>query len=173
MRINTDNTVVGLRDVRSNVSYTTKTRVSRGGNDEIDPEDIIYGEYTNDNGEFIDIIYLDGDILRTFSGDVTAHPVIDELKILLRDDKQFYVILIKEVKAGFAFKRMDINEIKVTSVVSSNPPSCIWTMRFADKNIRTIETDYQSYFTYGNTIRPKSMINTDILDRVLPKSNKR
>lgn len=162
------------RVAKSFPSYKTKTRVSRGGIDDIDPEDIVYGEYANDDGEqygeYIDLIYLDGDILRTFSGYVNSHhPVIEELRTILRDDKKYFIIPIKEVKAGFAFNRTDIVDIKVSSVISGYPASCIWTMRFEDGNIRTLEIDYQSYFTYGNTIRPKSMTNVDILDTVFPK----
>lgn len=173
MRTHSDIPVEKVQVISPKVSYRTKTCASRGGIDDINPEDIIYGEYTNDNGEFIDLIYLDGDILRTFSGDVSSHPVMDELKILLRDDKQFYVVLINEVKAGFAFKRNDIQNIKVTSVVSSGPPSCVWVLRFENGNDRTLETDYQSYFAYGNTIRPRSITNADILDRVLPKHGRK
>jgi len=159
------------------ISRMTKTRVSRGDIDDINPEDVVYGEYTNDRGEqygeYIDLIYLDGDILRTFSGGVSYdNPVLKELHILLKDDKKFYVIRIKEVKAGCAFKRTDIEDIKVTSVVSSGPPSCVWEMRFETGVIRSIETNYQSYFTYGNTNRPKSMTNAIILDKVFSGSNR-
>ena len=174
MKISTSKPVHTLQTARLFVTTTPKTRSSRGGIDEINPEDIIYGEYSNDNGErygeYIDLIYLDGDILRTFSDNVnSAHHVIDELSILLRDDKKFYVVLIKELKAGLAFKRNDIQDIKVTSVVSSNPPSCVWAMQFENGTIRTLETDYQSYFAYGSTVRPKSMTNEDILNKVFPK----
>lgn len=156
------------------------TRVSRGGLDEIDPEDIVYGEYAGDHknlGNWIDLVYLDGDILRTFSGSVSSHhPVIEELKILLRVEDTFYLIPIKEVPLGFAFKRTDIVDIKVSSLIKGNAehePSCVWTMHFRDGNTRTLEVGYQSYFAYGNIIRPKSMTNVSILDKVFSDSNKR
>lgn len=160
------------------ISRMTKTRVSRGDIDDINPDDVVYGEYTNDRGEkygeYIDLIYLDGDILRTFSGSVSYdNPVLKELHIILRDDKKFYVVRIKEVKAGFAFKRNDIRDIRVTSVISSAPPSCVWVMKFETGSSRSIETNYQSYFTYGNTNRPKSTTNAIILDKVFPGSNRK
>jgi hypothetical protein len=171
-----DNSIQSKQVIRSARRYTTNPRISRGGIDEIDPEDIIYGELTNNGndeyGVYVDLIYLDGDILRTFSGYVShKERVITELKILLKDDKKFYLILIKEVKAGFAFKRSDIETIKMASVISEGPPSCVWSIRFDTGIVRALETDYQSYFTYGNTVRPNSMTNEYILDRVLPVSN--
>jgi hypothetical protein len=177
MKVDLATPAVKTRFIVSATKYTTKTRISRGGIDEIDPEDIIYGELTNNGndeyGVYVDLIYLEGDILRTFSGYVShKERVIRELKILLKDDKKFYLILIKEVKAGFAFKRSDIESIKMESVISEGPPSCIWSLRFDTGITRTLETDYQSYFTYGNTVRPNSMTNEYILGRVLSKSDK-
>lgn len=152
------------------------SRVSRGGLDEINPEDVIHGEYSNDHGEnygeYIDLVYLDGDILRTFSGAVpSGHPILEELKVLLRDDKKFYLVPIKEVSAGFAFKRTDIVRITVSSLIQGNDnhlPSCIWTVNFKDESVRTLETQYQSYFAYGATTRPRSMTNVDVLEKVFP-----
>ncbi|MNR34260.1 hypothetical protein D3C85_1520120 [compost metagenome] len=83
------------------------------------------------------------------------------------------MIRIKEVKAGYAFKRNDIVDIKVASVLSGSPPSCIWTMKFDAGNTRTLEIDYQAYFTYGSVARPKNMMNADILMRVFPSSDKK
>jgi hypothetical protein len=164
---------------RSQTSVKLRTRsplagISRGGLDEINPEDIIYGEYACDapsrKDEHIDLLYLDGDIIRTFSGKISStHPVIEELKILLRDDKKFYLILIKEVTKGFAFKRTDITDIKTTSLIQGNDrhePSCTWTMRFENGIERSVEVNYQSYFSYGNTVRPRTVTNQYILERV-------
>lgn len=155
------------------------TRVSRGGIDDINPDDIIYGEYSGDHnnlGNWLDLVYLDSDILRTFSGSVsTHHPVIEELKILLRPEDAFYLIPIKEVPQGFAFKRTDIVNIKVTSLIEGNSqhdPSCVWTMHFKDGKTRTLEISYQAYFSYGNTVRPASMSNATILDRVFADNKK-
>ena len=154
--------------------YRTQTRPSRGDLDDIDPEDIIYGEYSNDisGGEYVDLIYIDNDILRTISEPLTRpNPKFDELTTLLRDDDKFYVIEIKEVQYGFAFKRNDIVTIKVTSVMegkTNRPASCTWTITFEDNTSRGIEISYQSYFTYGNTTRPSNMTNSYILDKNLP-----
>jgi hypothetical protein len=144
-----------------------------GGIDDVNPDDIIYGEYAHDYngyGNWIDIVYLHDDMLRTFSGSVSLHhPVIDELKALLREENIIYLIPIKEVPLGFAFKHADIVNIKVTSLIEGNAkhlPSCVWVMHFKDGNTRTLEADYQSYFAYGNTIRPTSMTNASILDKV-------
>lgn len=149
-------------------------RISRGGLDEIDPEDIIYGEFAcdtpNRSDEYIDLLYIDGDILRSFSGYVShTHPVIEELKTLLRDEKRYYLIFIREVTKGFAFKRTDIVDIQTISLLQGNArhvPSCAWTIRFEDDSKRGVEVDYQSYFTYGNTMRPRTMTNQYILERV-------
>lgn len=161
--------------------YQTKRKprafTSRGGLDEINPDDIVYGEYSNDKsknyGEWIDLIYLDGDILRTFSQSVSPiHPVIEELKVILRDDDKFYLVIINEVPNGFAFKRNDIVNIKITSVIEGNSkhdPSCAWTIKFDDGNVRALEVEYQSYFAYGNTNRPQNMTNKYILDKVFSK----
>lgn len=141
--------------------------------DEINPEDIIYGEYSSgkEYGEYIDLIYLDDDILRTFSGGITRpDKTIDELVSLLLDDSKFYLVEIKEVEKGFAFKRNDIVDIKTTSLIEGNSnhePSCTWTIRFEDKATRGIEISFQSYFTYGKTTRPNNMTNAYILDKVL------
>ena len=76
------------------------TRVSRGGLNEINPDDIIYGEYAGgdkNHGNWIDLVYLDDDILRTYSGSVSPpHPIIEELKVLLRDEDIFYLVPVKE-----------------------------------------------------------------------------
>lgn len=153
------------------------TRVSRGGLDEISPEDIIYGEYASgdkEKGAWIDLVYLDDDMLRTHSGPVRSHhPVIEELKILLKAEDAFYVVPIKELQSGFAFKRTDIVDIKVASLIEGNSvhdPSCVWTMRFDGGNTRTLEAEYQAYFAYGNTTRPASMTNASILDKVFAGS---
>ena len=156
------------------------TRVSSGGIDEIDPDDIVYGEYAGDYKDYnnwLDVIYLDDDILRTFSGSVNPHhPVIEELKVILRDEDTFYVVPIRELPLGLAFKRTDIVDIKVTSAIRGNAvhaPSCVWRIQFRDGNTRTLEIEYQAYFAYGNTIRPKSMTNASILDSVfLDNKNK-
>lgn len=157
-----------------------ETRTSRGGLDEINPNDVVYGEYSDDGGKqfgpYIDLVYLDGEILRTYSGSIApSDPVLQELKILLRDDRKFYLVPIKEVGMGFAFKRTDITDIKVSSIISGNSnheASCIWEVTFEDHTTRTLETNYQSYFSYGNTSRPASMINLHILNRAFPKSSK-
>lgn len=163
---------------RPYVRLIPKTRVSRGGLDEINPEDIVYGEYSSDNGkkygEYLDLVYLDGEILRTFSGRVVSpHPVLEELKILLRDDEKFYLIPIKEVESGFAFKRNDITDIKVSSLIPGNhnhEASCVWTVKFEDRNTRALEINYQAYFSYGNTLRPNDTTNIHILEKVFPKT---
>lgn len=150
-----------------------KIRASKGGLDEINPNDVVHGEYAagyKDFGNWIDLVYLDDDVLRTFSGAVDAqHPVIEELKLLLRDEKKFYAVPIKEVSAGIAFKRNDILSIETTSTIQGNVkhgPSCVWSMRFEDGSVRTLEAEYQSYFAYGNTIRPASMTNVSLLKKV-------
>lgn len=167
-----------IRHPKVFTSRATKTRVSRGGLDEINPEDIIYGEYSSgkEYGEYIDLIYLDDDILRTFSGGI-ARPdkTIDELMTLLRDDNKFYLVEIKEVERGLAFKRNDIVDIKTTSLIEGNSnhePSCKWTIRFEDKATRGIEISFQSYFTYGKTTRPSNITNAYILDKVLGVQSK-
>lgn len=153
------------------------TCVSRGGLDEIDPDDIIYGELAtgNEHGTWLEAVYLDNEILRTITAPVSLqHPVIRELNILLRNEDNFYVIPVKEVPLGFAFKRTDILRIEVSSLIkgdSKHAPSCIWKMTFKDNTVRALEADYQSYFAYGNTVRPKSMTNATILDKVLGLSN--
>lgn len=160
---------------RISVRRVTQTRPSRGGIDEINPEDIIYGEYANGAkyGEYVDLIYLDDNILRTVSGRVDRpNKTLDELVILLRDDKKFYLIEVKEVEHGFAFKRNDIVDIKTTSLIQGNSnhePSCTWTITFEDGSRRNIETSFQSYFTYGNVVRPNTMTNAFILERVFGK----
>lgn len=165
--------------IKSTIRRRTATRISRGSLDEINPDDIIYGEYSGDHnnlGNWIDLVYLDVDILRTFSGSISQyHPILEELKILLRAEDMFYLIPIKEIPRGFAFKRMDIVDIKVASLIEGNSehePSCIWTIHFKDGNKRTLEAGYQSYFAYGSTIRPASMTNASILDRVFADNNK-
>lgn len=128
------------------------THTSRGDIDEIDPDDIVYGEYSGDHSNlrnWIDLVYLDGDLLLTFSGPVSPlHQVIQKLQVLLRAEDMFYLIPVKEVPLGFAFKRTDIVDIKSTTLIEGNN------------------------FTYGNTIRPKSMTNVSILDKVFQESNK-
>lgn len=167
-----------IRHPKVFTSRATKTRVSRGGLDEINPEDIVYGEYSSgkEYGEYIDLIYLDDDILRTFSGGITRpDKTIDELMTLLRDDNKFYLVEIKEVERGLAFKRNDIVDIKTTSLIEGNSnhePSCTWTIRFEDKATRGIEISFQSYFTYGKTTRPSNMTNAYILDKVLGMQSK-
>lgn len=83
-----------------------------------------------------------------------------------------YIVPIKEVPSGFAFKRTDIKKIVTTSTIEGNDahvPSCVWTMYFQDGKTRTIEAEYQAYFAYGNTIRPASMNNATVLDGVFGK----
>ncbi len=162
---------VGVKPI---VRSKARTRPSRGGTDEINPEDIIYGEYSNDtHGEYVDLIYVDGEIIRIFSGGlVRPNKTFDELVILLRDDSRFYLVEIKEIDKGFAFKRNDIVSIELNSVIEGNTkhaPSCIWTMQFEDRRAKTIEATFQSYFIYGKTIRPRNMTNQHILDKMLPK----
>lgn len=159
--------------VRPHAMRPPRARASIGGLDEINPDDVVHGEYAagyKDFGNWIDIVYLDDDILRTFSGAVDAqHPVIGELKLLLRDEKKFYAVPIKEVPAGIAFKRADIVAIETTSTIQGNArhgPSCVWSMHFEDGSVRTLEAEYQSYFAYGNTIRPASMTNVSLLEKV-------
>ena len=159
------------------IKLTPGTRISRGDLDEINPEDIIYGEYSSDggkkHGEYLDLLYLDGDVVRTFSGQVISpHPVLENLKILLQNDEKFYLATIKEVPFGVAFKRNDIVNIVVDSLIEGNSkhgPSCVWTLQFEDGSIRTVESNYQSYFAYANTERPASMTNVDVLEKVFPK----
>jgi len=155
-----------------------KPLTSMGGLDEINPDDVVYGEYASgleELGNWIDLVYLDDDILRTFSGSLSSeHPFIQELKILLKAEDLFYVVPIKQLARGLAFKRKDITDIKVTSAQRGNDkrmPSCIWSMHFQDGQTRTLEADYQAYFSYGNTNRPRSMTNATILDRIF--TNKR
>lgn len=155
------------------------TRVSRGGLNEINPDDIIYGEYAGgdkNHGNWIDLVYLDDDILRTYSGSVSPpHSIIEELKVLLRDEDIFYLVPVKELPLGFAFKRMDIVDIKVTSTINgtaNHVPSCVWKIHFKDGSTRTLEAEYQAYFAYGNIIRPTSMTNATILDNVFSENGK-
>lgn len=164
--------------IKTPAKESPRTRASTDGLDEINPDDVVHGEYAagyKDFGNWIDLVYLDDDILRTFSGAVDAqHPVIEELKFLLRDEKRFYAVPIKEVPAGVAFKRNDILEIETTSTIQGNThhgPSCIWSMRFKDESVRTLEAEYQSYFAYGNTVRPASMTNASLLDKVFSDNN--
>lgn len=162
------------------IQHILQTSVSRGGIDDISPEDVVYGEYSGDggkeHGEYLELIYLDDDILRTFSGYVTSsHPLLGELKVLLCDDQKFYLITIVEIPYGLAFKRTDIVDIKVGSVTegdTSHTPSCVWSMKFADGNVRVIENEYQPYFTYGNTQRPNSMTNIHVIEKAFPKDKK-
>lgn len=155
------------------------TRTSLGGIDEISPDDIIYGEYSDGDdsyGAWIELVYLGDDVLRTYSGPVSAnHPVIEKLKLLLRDDKEFYVVAIREMARGFAFKHIDIVDIKVESTIEGNDshaPSCVWMIHFRDGRVRTLETDYESYFAYGNTNRPDTMTNAMVLDKVFAGSDR-
>ena len=166
--------------IKTQVKKPPMTRTSTGGLDEINPDDVVHGEYAagyKDFGNWIDLVYLDDDILRTFSGAVDAqHPVIGELKLLLGDEKKFYAVPIKEVPAGIAYKRTDIVAIETTSTIQGNTqhgPSCIWSMRFGDGSIRTLEAEYQSYFAYGNTVRPASMTNASLLDTVFSDNDDR
>lgn len=178
MDISAQNNQVKPSDITP-VRLQTGTRTSRGGLDEINPDDIVYGEYASGakaDGTWIDLVYLDNEILRTFSGPVSSnHPVIEELKIILRSDDMFYLVPVKELESGFAFKRTDIVNITSSSNIQGNArhlPSCVWTMHFADGKARTVEVAYQSYFTYGNTIRPVSMTNVAILDNVFASDNR-
>ena len=173
----TINKITGDVTIDPTTDRRPTTRVSRGGLDEINPDDIVYGEYAGGDkrhGSWIDLVYLDDDILRTFSGAVSLrHPVIVRLLPLLRDEKLFYVIPVKELPAGAAFKRTDIVAIKASSTIAGtarHAPSCVWTMHLKDRSVRTLEAEYQSYFAYGNTIRPASMTNASILDNVFPSS---
>lgn len=177
MEVNVGKVTGGLY-AKSDIRRHTFTRVSRGGLDEINPDDIVYGEYASgkQHGTWLDAVYLDDDILRTYSGPVRSnHRLIEELKILLRDEDAYYVIPIKEVPSGFAFKRTDIESIEVNSLVGGDDkhvPSCVWKMHFKDGSTRTLEAEYQSYFAYGNIIRPKSMTNVSILDKVFANNTK-
>lgn len=151
------------------------TRVSRGGLDEINPENIVHGEYSDnqdEHGAWLDVVYLDDDILRTHSGKIRPdHPLAEELKILLRDDTRYYAVTIREVTAGFAFKRTDIMDISVSSLMQGTDrhlPSCVWNLQFEDGSLRTLEVEYQSYFAYGNTVRPQNATNIDILAKTFP-----
>lgn len=163
----------------NSLQRSTSTRTFRGGLDEISPDDIVYGEFATGlkQGPWIDVVYLDADILRSFSGPVSLnHRLVNELKILLRDDSAFYVVPIKEVPLGFAFKHTDVVNIAVTSLVEGNgrhAPSCVWKMSFKDGSARTLEAEYQAYFAYGNIIRPKSMSNASVLDKVFDDSLER
>lgn len=131
------------------VKRSPTTRVSRGGFDEIDPEDVVHGEYSDNlegRGAWFDAVYLDGDVLRTCSGEIRPdHPLVDELKILLRDDARYYVVAIREVAADVAFKRTDIVDITVSSLIRATVahlPSCIWNLQFQDSSLRTLEMEY-------------------------------
>lgn len=166
-----------LHFVKSPMVRMPTAHVFRGGIDEINPEDIVHGEYSDYNGKlgaWIDLVYLDDDVLRTFSGAVIPnHPVLEELKVLLRNDKKFYVVPIREVAAGVAFKRTDIINIRIESLIkatANHAPSCIWAMFFEDGSRRVIEAEYQSYFAYGITNRPVGMRNVDVLEKVFGKS---
>ena len=157
----------------SEVIRLPKVRASTGGLDEINPNDVVHGEYAAGNkdfGDWIDLVYLDDDLLRTFSGAIDKrHPVIEELRLLLRDEKKFYVVPIKEISSGIAFKRTDILVIETISTIHGNVrhgPSCVWSIRFEDGSVRTLEAEYQSYFSYANTVRPASMTNVSLLDTV-------
>lgn len=164
-------------------SYTRKspaTRLSRGGLDEINPDDVIYGEYVNGQGKtenYIDLVYLNDEVLRAYSGPIsTHHSLLRELRVLLRVEDSFYLVLIKELPLGFAFKHVDILSIDTSSVVDANAnhdPSCVWTLHFKNGNRRTLEIDYQAYFAYGKITRPASMTNAFILDKVLAEDGKR
>lgn len=152
-------------------------RVSHGGLDKINLEDVVHGECSSglsEQGEWIDLVYLDDNVLRTFSGAVIPnHPVLEELKVLLRNDKKFYVVPIREVAVGVAFKRTDIINIRIESLIkatANHAPSCIWAMFFEDGSRRVIEAEYQSYFAYGTTNRPAGMRNIDVLEKVFGKS---
>lgn len=163
--------------IRTFTKPTYRTLVSRGGLDEIDPEDVIYGEYSSDNyvknGEYLELVYIDGDILCTFSGPiVTPDPKMDTIMSIVKNDEQFYCIPIREMAAGFAFKRKDIKRIGVSSLIhggNNYPPSCIWTMEFEDHSERIVENTYQTYFYYAKTTRPNFMTNLDIIDKALSK----
>lgn len=162
---------------RSSIKSTPKTHTSNSGLDAINPDDVIYGEYADGNkeghGKYLELIYLDDDVLRTFSGYfVSPHPVLEELKILLRDEAMFYLVEVQELNIGLAFKHNDIIDIKVDALIKGNPrhsPSCVWTMRFKDGNVRVVENEYQSYFTYGKIQRPANTTNVDILAKVFSK----
>lgn len=166
-------TSLNHQTVRPIKMKSPKTRASTSGLDGINPDNVVHGEYAagyKDFGNWIDLVYLDDDVLRTFSGVVDAqHPVIEELKLLLRDEKKFYAVPIREVPAGISFKRSDILSIETTSTIQGNVkhgPSCVWNMHFEDGSVRTLEAEYQSYFAYGNTIRPSSMTNVSLLEKV-------
>lgn len=75
MNPNQNSTKTRIESLQSFARPIPQTRTSRGGLDEINPEDIVYGEYSDDGGKqygpYIDLVYLDGEILRPFSGPVT------------------------------------------------------------------------------------------------------
>ncbi len=151
---------------------TPETKVSGIDDLNIDPEDIVYGEYAsgNSHGAYAEFIYLDGDKLKIFEGYISRHnAAIQELLILLKDENKYYLVPIKEIPAGFAFKRKDIVDIKsylFREGDSTNQPWCGLSFTFEDKKTYKLETEFQAYFTYGNTIRPISMTNEYILDKV-------
>ena len=63
MHINTDKKSIESQVLKPLFKPTPKTRTSRGGLDEINPDDIVYGDFAGDLGEkfgdYIDLIYLD------------------------------------------------------------------------------------------------------------------
>lgn len=153
MKTNTPYVVQNYRVLADTVKHAPIARISRGGFDEINPEDIVHGEYSDNldkHGVWLDVVYLDDNVLRTCSEKIPPdHRIVEDIKILLQDDARYYAVTIHEVAAGFAFKRTDIVDISVSSLIQAtdlHPPSCIWNLQFHDGSLRTLEVDYQSYF---------------------------
>lgn len=168
-----DASTADVLTVRISLGRPTKTQ--RSDEVEIKAEDIVYGDYANGDphGEWIDLIYLDGEYLKSITAKIIRpDEMMDELDIILRDEKRYYLVEIKEVPLGFAFKRNDIVNIKTISNLPGNPGSRVWEIKFKDGNIKTLETTFEAYFAYANTLRPNSMTNAYILDKVLGKTMK-
>lgn len=154
-------------------SRTLRPKPSRPSDLDINYEDIIYGEYsfTKKHGGYLDVIYLNGEKLKYISSHVTLHSkIIRELQILLKDEKCFYLIPIREIYAGFAFKSTDVTDIKSYlfkegDSASRTPPWCGITFTCKPNKTYKIETEFQAYFTYQNTERPASLTNEMILEQ--------
>lgn len=152
------------------------TKTQRSDEVEINAEDIVYGDYANGepHGEWIDLVYLDGEYLRSGTAKIIRpDEMMDELNIILRDEKLYYLVEIKEAPLGFAFKRNDIVNIKTISNTPGNPGSCIWEIKFQDGKSKILETTFEAYFAYASTVRPSNMTNVYILDKVLGSNAER
>ncbi len=123
------------------------------------------------DGRYIELLYLARDDgLQLYEGYISRiSNLMNEILIMLRNEKQFYVVPVTQrTCTGIAFKRNDIVHILSTEIAGDSAVY-LWRLDMEAAKTHKITLHFDCYMVYGYTVRPVSMTNQLVLEKVFPE----